>query len=55
MDKLTRNLLTGMFFCLAGCIGVYLITGPTRTLFVGVAFVILACSTVVGIATRKDT
>lgn len=53
LDKSLQYTLTGMLFCLAGSIGVYLLTGTTVYLLIGVAFIILACSVVVGIADSR--
>ena len=53
MDAQTRNVIAGMVFCQAGCIGAYLIAGPTVYLLAGVAFIIAACSLVVGTANKR--
>ena len=51
LDQVTKNMLAGMAFDLAGAMIVYFVVGSISLyFFIGIAFVIAACSVVVGVA-----
>ncbi len=51
LDQVTKNMLAGMAFDLAGAMIVYFVVGSISLyFFIGIAFVIAACSVVVGTA-----
>jgi len=51
LDQVTKNMLAGMAFDLAGALIVYFVVGSISLyFFIGIAFVIVACSVVVGVA-----
>lgn len=51
LDQVTKNMLAGMAFDLAGAMIVYFVVGSISLyFFIGIAFVIAACSGVVGTA-----